>query len=164
VTAPSQTGTQKTRKPSKPREKSTRHAIPDDWKPNDNHYQKAIAKGMSRDWVDEEADAMRNWAKAKGECKVDWDAAFHNWIPRSIEYQRGNGRVAPNKGYVSKVQPPTGQVFKAFDEADELLEQDRRDAAAAGMSMTDYLMRKNARIIAESKHKHDARMNTGGML
>ena len=54
--------------------------LPDDWTPNDTHTVKAEARGMD---VNVLADEMRNWAASKDEKKVNWDAAFNNWIARA---------------------------------------------------------------------------------
>jgi hypothetical protein len=57
-----------------------------DWKPSDASYAQAREEqGKDRAWVDGEAARMRDWAAAKGERCVDWDARFRNWLRKSSE-------------------------------------------------------------------------------
>jgi hypothetical protein len=63
--------------------------IPDEWSPSTNHYAQAKSEaGKGREWVDREAQAMRDWAAAKGERCCDWDARFRNWIRKAPEMVR----------------------------------------------------------------------------
>lgn len=54
--------------------------IPSDWVPNQSHIERARARGMN---VEVLAEEIRNWAESKDERKVNWDAAFTNWINRA---------------------------------------------------------------------------------
>jgi hypothetical protein len=72
--------------PSKAKAKSKvgkKHTLPDTWSPNDKHY--AIGNGRGKPWVDTEAEKMRDWALAKGEACIDWDARFRGWLRRATE-------------------------------------------------------------------------------
>lgn len=53
--------------------------LPDDWQPRDQERRAATAKGIDPDAL---ADDMRNWAQAKDERRVDWDATFRTFISR----------------------------------------------------------------------------------
>lgn len=55
------------------------HPIPEDWKPNTKHIEKAMAKGID---VYALAERFRDWAIAGGKKFVNWDAAFNGWINR----------------------------------------------------------------------------------
>jgi hypothetical protein len=51
--------------------------IPDDWKPNSSHEEKAAEKHLD---VNLTAEAFRNHAEANDRRARNWDAAFRNWI------------------------------------------------------------------------------------
>ena len=68
---------------------SQKKALPEDWKPNDEHRKQAVELGVD---VEFEAAKMRDWATANGERKVKWDAAFRNWLRNSKP--TANGRLA----------------------------------------------------------------------
>lgn len=56
-----------------------KHLLPDDWTPKPVHYAKA-----EREFVEQKADDLRNWAKSKGIMRIDWDATFHGFLkPRA---------------------------------------------------------------------------------
>lgn len=59
--------------------KRAAHTLPEDWKPNASHIEKAMAKGLD---VNALAERMRNWAEASDKRYVNWDATFRNWIER----------------------------------------------------------------------------------
>lgn len=67
-----QSATRTRRRPSTP--------LPKRWQPNDKHKKYAHSKGIN---VDHEAERFRNWAQAKDQRYVDWDAAFRNWLTNS---------------------------------------------------------------------------------
>jgi hypothetical protein len=60
--------------------------MPEGWKPNDAHRAKAAKLGVS---LAGEEDRFRNWATAKDQRYVDWDAAFRNWISNARETSNG---------------------------------------------------------------------------
>jgi len=69
-------------------------AIPDDWTPKPVHYAKAAEFQYPEKFVDQQAHAMRNWAKSKGIRRVDWDATFHGFI-KPKENNHGFGGPRP---------------------------------------------------------------------
>lgn len=71
--------------------------LPDDWAPNEAHFEKAKQRGLSFAYVNQKADDMRNWAKGKGILRADWDATFHGFI-RPRETTGTNGHAAVKTG------------------------------------------------------------------
>jgi hypothetical protein len=62
--------------------------IPDTWRPNDGHRDRAAELRLN---LDQEAQSFRDHALAKGRTLVDWDAGFRTWLTRSAEYRGGRG-------------------------------------------------------------------------
>lgn len=71
-------------RPSKPK-----ISLPDDWNPNGDAIQRCIAAGLS---VEREVELFRNHAAEKDRKCADWNAAFRNWIIRSIEFKGSKGK------------------------------------------------------------------------
>jgi len=74
--------------------------LPDDWQPSESHIALAASLGRNRDWLNDQADRMRGWAKANSHrpvtSKSDWNAAFRNWLKNNHETaQPATGRGAP---------------------------------------------------------------------
>ena len=67
------------RAPARAKRKRPARPLPDDWQPRDQERQTATAKGIDPDAL---AHDMRNWAQAKDERRVDWDATFRTFISR----------------------------------------------------------------------------------
>jgi len=67
--------------------------LPEDWHPNDDHRAEAGRVGVN---CDDQAERMRDWARAKGERKADWDAAFRNWLRTAAD--RAGVRPPPVAG------------------------------------------------------------------
>jgi hypothetical protein len=67
-------------------------ALPADWTPLEGHFEKAQAKGFSRQFVSDQADAMREWANANRNRavarKADWNLTFDGWLRREMEKPR----------------------------------------------------------------------------
>jgi hypothetical protein len=59
-----------------------------DWQPSEAHHKLAADRGVD---VVEEADKFRDWCKANGATKKDWEAAFRNWLRNA----RPTGNVRP---------------------------------------------------------------------
>lgn len=59
--------------------------LPSDWTPSASHFTLAKMAGRNQTWVNREADKMRDWAEAKGETCISWDARFRNWIRKGLE-------------------------------------------------------------------------------
>lgn len=57
--------------------RSPERRIPDGWKPNASHQEKAEAKHLDVTFL---AESFRNHAEANDRRVRDWDAAFRNWI------------------------------------------------------------------------------------
>lgn len=69
--------------------------LPDDWQPNPAHQQLAAELGVD---CQDQADRMRDWAKAKGETGKDWDARFRNWLRKAPELGQHPARASPPNG------------------------------------------------------------------
>jgi hypothetical protein len=62
--------------------------IPPDW------IDEAVAEGLPRKLVLDEADRMKNWSlSAKGGAKLDWRAAWRNWYRDKIEKRRSRSDI-----------------------------------------------------------------------
>ena len=76
------------------RRTTVKSLLPADWMPTLEHIEQAKTEGgKNQAWVRDQAARMRDWAASKGERKVDWDAAFRNWIRRAFESNGGGSRV-----------------------------------------------------------------------
>jgi uncharacterized protein YdaU (DUF1376 family) len=74
----------------------TRHQIPKDWAPIENHFSQAARLGFGARDVENMAEDMRIWAGANGSLKKDWDLTFSGWMRRQTEPGfRKNGRDQP---------------------------------------------------------------------
>jgi hypothetical protein len=71
-----ETETEKEKHPSGAKRKRACR-LPDDWAPTPAHAGQAAVLHLD---LDLEADKLRDWATAKGETRVDWDATFRNWL------------------------------------------------------------------------------------
>ena len=80
------------------------HALPNDWKPKEAHYEQGVKLGFDRQTIDGFAERMRNWAEANQHRQVarksNWDAAFRNWVSGAAERNGGghNGKVTAHHG------------------------------------------------------------------
>jgi hypothetical protein len=88
--------------------------------------------------VEREATAMRDWAKSKGDRKVDWNAAFNGWLRRAAE------RAAAPPGLVvhRSFAPAEVPAFNALDvgrriNADREAENKRRREAANALRLAN---------------------------
>jgi hypothetical protein len=74
-------------------------AIPADWKPKSRHYEAALRKGYGRDWVDDQGEAMREWAEGNRNRQVarkaDWDRTFDGWLRREMAKAQGPPKKQP---------------------------------------------------------------------
>lgn len=68
--------------------KKPSRAMPSDWSPSDAHRAKARELGID---LDHEAELFRNDAAANDRRYADWEAAFRNWLARSLKWKRPNG-------------------------------------------------------------------------
>lgn len=74
-----------------PRRKRRATRMPEGWEPTEAHRRVAAEERVD---VDREAQRFRDWAEAGGHSKVDWDAAFRNWL-RNDTYRRRDGPPGP---------------------------------------------------------------------
>lgn len=69
------------------------HILPDDWKPNEHHYQLGIDLGRQHHDVDDKAEEVRLWAKSNEHRaiarKSNWDAMFTGCLRRDWAKQNG---------------------------------------------------------------------------
>lgn len=67
--------------------------LPEDWEPNGAHEAKAKALGLS---LADEVEGFRLHAEANDRRQVMWDASFHAWLKKSVEFHGPkNGRPPP---------------------------------------------------------------------
>lgn len=93
---------QRAAKPARARQ--VKHSLPDGWVPNLELQAEAHSLGL--DPLDQ-ASRMRNWSKAEGARKCDWDATFRNWIRRAADDPRSRAGPSP----ASRPSPPRLQRF-----------------------------------------------------
>lgn len=79
--------------------RSTGVSLPVDWRPAQTAYNFAVSRGRNAAWVDEAAEAMREWAwanknRAVGR-KADWDLTFQGWLRRESDRASRSGRSPP---------------------------------------------------------------------
>jgi hypothetical protein len=80
--------------------------LPTDWQPSEVNRAYAIDHGLTPEKVAIEAEKFRNHFTAKagpGASKVDWDAAWRNWILTSLEISHGRSSQQ------NRMHPGTGQ-------------------------------------------------------
>ena len=86
---------------SQPRPRTVKTVLPPEWAPSAAHVSMAASEGgKGREWVDREAQAMRDWATANARRYADWDAMFRGWIRKALS--------APQRGYTRQqltIQP-----------------------------------------------------------
>lgn len=98
----------------KEREKKFSSPFPSDFRPTDAHYARGASRGLSRSEVDELAEDIALWARAKGEKKICWGSAFHRWIKTTKKQGSLNGQPTLNQVInrigqrASNVQPGSG--------------------------------------------------------
>lgn len=64
------------------RTRQVKHPLPEDWTPKPDLVEEARQSGVN---LAAEVAKMRDWAKAEGSRKLDWDATARNWIRRAAE-------------------------------------------------------------------------------
>lgn len=63
------------------RKRATR--LPEIWTPPKEWIDEAVSRGLTRDEAYDQAERMRDWSRsAKAGAKLDWLAAWRNWIKR----------------------------------------------------------------------------------
>lgn len=83
--------------------RSVGDVLPDDWKPTEDHYVLGNELGMTREYVDDLAKRMGDWALANAHRAVarkagvrGWNAAFSNWL-KSHHERNGGSKHATNR-------------------------------------------------------------------
>lgn len=75
--------------PSRPSSSASRRkqstSIPAGWEPTSKHREQAKTRGVDCDY---QATRFRNWAEAKDQRYVSWDAAFRNWLDNANPGER----------------------------------------------------------------------------
>lgn len=59
--------------------------LPQDWQPNEKHYEWAKTKGQPERWVLSMAEKMRAWAISKDERRVNWDQVLYTFMMKDAE-------------------------------------------------------------------------------
>lgn len=99
-------------KPAKPKGKTSKVAtqegepLPDDWKPNDNHYELGYELGLSARHVDYFADEMRDRAASDGILSGNWNAKFRNWLRKGMEFRKNVPPALPPPREPKRPMPP----------------------------------------------------------
>jgi hypothetical protein len=81
--------------PLEPQEPTTRggekrkHALPDDWAPNDTHERLAIRLGLD---LESEVEKFRDYELTNARKQKDWNATFRNWLRKADEMGVGRRR------------------------------------------------------------------------
>lgn len=69
--------------------------LPPDAKPSAEHYAFGVDNGFNRDWVDQQFEDMRIWARTNEHRAVarksDWNLTFTGWLRRSAGDAKGRG-------------------------------------------------------------------------
>lgn len=65
--------------------------IPDDFTLTPERLAYATGRGLSPTDAHTEFEKLRNWAEAKAERKVNWDATWKNWVIRALEDRKKRG-------------------------------------------------------------------------
>lgn len=85
-------------------------SLPEDWEPNDKHFEFALSKSLSPDWVRSKAVDMREWAMANRNRavarKADWDLTFLGWIRRESEKAQPSRPNHPS--FANRQEPSNG--------------------------------------------------------
>ena len=66
--------------------------------------------------VQRSADRMVDWAKGGGNCKVDWEATFRNWLRKDAEepaFRNGALQLIREEGMPSVEGPDPVNAFLA---------------------------------------------------
>lgn len=89
-------------------------ALPSDWKPSEAHYAKAAKRNLPRSFVDDQADAMRDWAASKGVMRHSWDATFNGFL-RPKESRNGFGGPRPLQDDSKSISAAAGRLAEAAE-------------------------------------------------
>jgi hypothetical protein len=76
------------RRSGKRRSRSTELAP--DWRPGDDDWRFAAARGYDADWIDRQAELFRAHYRAKGAVVADWHECWKAWVLRSVDFGASN--------------------------------------------------------------------------
>lgn len=108
------TATEQPRRPAK----SMPTAVPDEFAVTDEMRQLAMRYGIPAAAIDYETEKFLDHFRAKGERKLDWAAAWRNWMRRAAEMTRAvPARASPNGTALARASPDRNEVAKAKVEA-----------------------------------------------
>lgn len=97
--------------------------LPEDWVPSVSTCNAIAAMGFTQQQFDFMLANMRDWAKATGKTKIDWDATFRIWARKELKDGTAR-RSTPNGGYNTR-----NSITEAFEFLD-------RGTEPAGFSET----------------------------
>ena len=79
------------------------------WEPRPEEQTLAVKLGVD---CASEADKIRDWSAANGARKVDWNAAFRNWLKRAAEDRaKGRGSSKPQDPRFGRVEPDANRIY-----------------------------------------------------
>lgn len=123
--------------PAPPSPKNSRgSSIPENWEPNDKHFEFALSNSLSPDWIRARAVDMREWAMANRNRsvarKADWDLTFSGWIRR--DFEKNPPRQFNQPAFTSNRQEPRNgnRIINAIDRIGAQLE----DFESGGVSVS----------------------------
>lgn len=77
-------------------------ALPEDWQPNEKHIAMAAQLGLDAAF---EAEKMRDWAASQAVRRVDWDAAFRNWLRNAKPHGTSKAAAGAGSNGAPSVEP-----------------------------------------------------------
>ena len=120
--------------------------LPTDWTLSQELGDWALAEGLPRERIRQEADRFRDyWVAKPGAAgrKADWPATWRNWVRKAIENQTGvhnNGTHRQNSGPLSAVDRVNAAISARARERDqrEAVQRGRRTFNADGTAVEAY--------------------------
>lgn len=102
--------------------------LPEDWAIPDEYRSVAIEMGLPPELVDVEAAKIRDWSRSSNNgAKLDWLAAWRNWVRSAIE------RLPRQRGSPSHTPPqPRGSDWFFQSAAQDIADEQRRQAEGEG--------------------------------
>jgi hypothetical protein len=103
---------------------------PQEFQPNEKHFEAAAKLGIPRQAVLDKAEDMRIWAKSKGEIRSDWDATLHGFLRRDASklQQVKHGR---QPGNIIQAADHLVSTIRSFDAGPGDTDEIRSGAGAA---------------------------------
>jgi hypothetical protein len=69
--------------------------LPENWVPSDRNISDAEAREFTGDQINEQADAFRDYHRARGTTFKDWDAAWRTWLGNARRFARPSQASRP---------------------------------------------------------------------